>query len=423
MLSKLRVSGFKSLRDVTVELPSGLTVLFGPNAAGKSNLVEAIHTLSVLSYTRTLEDALGDDFPVRGKAIESFSFPPQGLPSLLKANGPGPRFVLEADLKTTTGDYRYHVEPQLTPASGRLGVADEYLARLTRDGTARRSPAIERREDQIHVRRKGQGARPWQEPVGLNHSILSDRRYSGNGYEWLDSVREELANWRTYYFDPRISMRSARPPGDVVDIGVLGQFIAPFLYKLRAEMPKHYDSVRRTLRAIVPNIEDVSVGLDEQQGTLYLTLQQDGISYSHSVVSEGTLRVLALCAIATNPWATGLIALEEPENGVHPRRLEMIAQLLVSVARQGDTQVVVTTHSPLLVSNVLRARRSANNPQEIGLFSVHYASGETSVVPFDPPGKLFEDAQIAKALSDQPDVSVIQGLMLRGLIGHRLDQR
>jgi len=57
MLRKLTVQGFKSLRDVTVEFPR-MSVLFGPNAAGKSNLLDAIQALSRIGTRRTIADAL-----------------------------------------------------------------------------------------------------------------------------------------------------------------------------------------------------------------------------------------------------------------------------------------------------------------------------------------------------------------------------
>ena len=63
MLEKLTVRNFKSLADVSVEFPR-LAVLYGPNAAGKSNLLDAIQALSRIGTQRTLADALSD--PVRG---------------------------------------------------------------------------------------------------------------------------------------------------------------------------------------------------------------------------------------------------------------------------------------------------------------------------------------------------------------------
>src|SRR3989338_11715686 len=83
MLKNLTVRGFKSLKDVTVEFPR-MAVLFGPNAAGKSNLLDAIQALSRIGTQRTLADALSE--PIRGYPIEAFSFPSGGLAELLLAS-------------------------------------------------------------------------------------------------------------------------------------------------------------------------------------------------------------------------------------------------------------------------------------------------------------------------------------------------
>lgn len=414
MLKRLTVRNFKSLSEVTVELPR-LAVLFGPNAVGKSNLLDAIQALSWMGNARTLFDALGRSFPVRGYAFEAFSFAQEGLPALLQKQSA--RFTLEADLATEKGNYRYRVEPKMDFRSGQLSVADEYLAQLSAAGTPKGTAAIERVGPNFHIRRKGKPAHPRQELVGLNHSILSDRSLGGNGYPWLEQVRSELLNWRTYYFEPRMQMRAEESPADVLDIGIHGEYIASFLYKLRAERPKNFAAVLRTLRSIVPSIETLNVELDERRGTLDLLVQQAGVEYSSRILSEGTLRVLALCTIAANPWGGSLLALEEPENGVHPRRLELIARLLFSLVederRRG--QVVVTTHSPLFVDAIMKMKRETQS-SDIGLFNVRLANQGTVVEPFDVTGSLFEDTQIAAALASQTEDGMFENLILRGLI-------
>ena len=65
-------------------------------------------------------------------------------------------------------------------------------------------------------------------------------------------------------------MREEQSPSDVFDIGIHGEYIASFLYKLRAEFPKHFDAVFRALRSIVPSIETLNVELTERRGTLEL---------------------------------------------------------------------------------------------------------------------------------------------------------
>src|SRR5262245_23204817 len=121
MLKSLHVKGFKSLTDLRVEFPE-LTVLFGPNAAGKSNLLEAVQMLSRIGTTRTLSDAFSG--PVRGYPMEAFAFPAGGLPELLRK--PEAHFSLEANLECADHLYGYRIGVQIQPNSGSLTVRDEY---------------------------------------------------------------------------------------------------------------------------------------------------------------------------------------------------------------------------------------------------------------------------------------------------------
>ena len=75
MLNRIKIKGYKSLRDVEVRLQP-LSVLFGPNAAGKSNFLDALQLLSKIVSSRTLKEAF--DPPYRGKPLESFSFGEDG---------------------------------------------------------------------------------------------------------------------------------------------------------------------------------------------------------------------------------------------------------------------------------------------------------------------------------------------------------
>jgi predicted ATPase len=409
MLKRLTVRGFKSLKDVEVKFPR-MAVLFGPNAAGKSNLLDAIQALSRIGTQRTLKDAPRE--PIRGYPIEAFSFPSAGLGELLSSSSA--KFSLEADLTREKDAYRYRIAVEITPASGALAVAGEYLTALGRDGNPEGTAAIEQVEGKLRVRRKGEAGKPRNEPLRQNYAILSDPRLGTPMYRSIERARMELSGWRTYYLDPRVTMREPRPPSDVDDIGVLGGEIAPFLYRLRAEYPKHFQAIVRTLRSLVPSVEDLTVDLDERRGTLDILVRQSGVEYSSRIVSEGTLRVLALCAIAVNPWGGSLLAFEEPENGVHPRRIELIAQLLLSLALEQGRQVVVTTHSPLFCDAVLKGARA--RPDDVGLFNVRRDGQATVVEPFAITGPLFKDHEIAAALTSRTEDGLFESLLLRGML-------
>ncbi len=175
-----------------------------------------------------------------------------------------------------------------------------------------------------------------------------------------------------------------------------------------------FAAVKRTLRTLVPSVQDLAVDLDKRRGTLDIQLSQYGIQLSSRIISEGTLRVLALCAIAANPWTGSLIAFEEPENGVHPRRLELIAQLLTALAMDQGRQIIVTTHSALFCDAILK--EAHRYPDEIALLNVRRGANGTEVHPFDVRGHVLTDRAITQALAAPAEDGMFESLMLRGLL-------
>ena len=222
MLTRIRVKDYKPLRNLSVELKP-LTLLFGPNAAGKSNLLDAVQLLSRLATSRTLKEAF--DPPCRGKPLESFTMGPDGIKGLREQERVA--FSIEADLHISdaiakaidrevmemrqpagagnSGDapprvrerrLRYRLEVEMLPSSGVLRATDEYLAALTEGGEpdGRRKPLIERQGKQVFLRREGQG-RPMQYHRYLDRAILSMPHYAPH-YPHLTAARRELDELR-----------------------------------------------------------------------------------------------------------------------------------------------------------------------------------------------------------------------------------
>lgn len=418
MLRRIHIRGFKSLFDVEVEL-APLVVVLGPNAAGKSNFLEAVSLLSRLVTEKTLADAF--EPPLRGYPVEAFSLPEEGLSELLSRKRA--ELAIEADVELPSASriagLRYRTAVQIDPQTGVLGVRDEYLARLNRDGSIKSMKArVELDGDHLVVRRLGEAGQPHREPLGLNHTLASNLQLSGaKRYPDFDRLRAELGRWHTYYLDPRVSMREPQPPREVSDIGPRGEWIAPFLHRLKEseEHRKHFAAVRRALHSAIPSVEGLDVELDKSHGTLDIQVSQDGTPYSSRVISEGTLRVLALCAIGANPTPSSLVAFEEPENGVHPRRIEVVADLLTAMARPEATQVIVTTHSPTLIGAMLE--KSRENPRLVRLLRCTQEGRETRLAPFDTAGPVFDDSEIRSALTGSEDRAILEALLLRGWLG------
>src|SRR5258708_6976320 len=169
MIRRIHIQRYKSLRNVDVKLQP-LSVLFGPNAAGKSNFIDALQLLSRIAGSRTLKEAF--EPPYRGKPMESFSFDETGLEGLLRKSSAS--FIFEVDielspvvieainkeiLETKSGQVadgngvttkhrsfihhqqlRYRIEIEISPRSGVLHVADEYVVALGSDGLPKSRP-------------------------------------------------------------------------------------------------------------------------------------------------------------------------------------------------------------------------------------------------------------------------------------------
>lgn len=372
MIRRLRVQGYKSLVDVDVDVDlAPLTVVFGPNAAGKSNLLDAVNLLARMVTSENLEEAFAGH---RGSPLEAFTFATGGLSELLERERA--RFTMEADIDVspevgetvraetakareglsdgrprrllTNRRLRYRITVEVLTDSGHLRVMDERLEALKKDGTLdqSRKPFIGRegKEQRIRLRREGQ-AHPIYEDLGQDRPVASKRLYPPH-YPHAYAFHEELSRWRNYFLEPA-AMRAETPLKEVLVLPATGADLAAFYNTLRTTKPKQLGSFERTLSMVVSTAEGVRVEPDKS-GLLRLEVDEAGVPMSARVVSEGTLRILGLLAI-TNPLEPlSVVGYEEPENGVHGDRLSMVGRVLLAAAERGPTQYLVNTHSPVL---------------------------------------------------------------------------
>ncbi|GIL05456.1 MAG: DNA recombination protein RecF [Betaproteobacteria bacterium] len=427
MIRRVRIRGYKSLRDVAVELRP-LSVLFGPNAAGKSNFLDALQLLSQMVTSRTLKDAF--EPPYRGTPLESFSFGAEGIAGALKKEKLDFEMEVDVELSPRTverveqqiaemrsgngGDgkrtgavkeklLRYRLRVEILPRSGILRVADESLAALREDGQvkASRNAFLERQGQRLHLRLEGQ-AHPTYHELGLDHTLVSRPLYPPH-YPHITAFRQELDDWSFFYFEPRERMRAVNPVKEVRHIGLMGEELAAFLNTLRAVDPRQFTAIEKALRTLVPRVEGIDVA-PNAIGEVELKLQEDGISVPARLVSEGTLRMLGLLAVASSKEPSTLIAFEEPENGIHPRRIRLLAEFLKTRAASGNTQFVVTTHSPLLPDLL---------PPE-SLYVCRRRDTGTAVEHFDDIGPVFRRERIDRALDEDEEPEPVSARMIRG---------
>ncbi len=432
MLKRIQIRGYKSLEDVDVCL-SQLVVLFGPNAAGKSNLLDALQLLSKLATSRMLKEAF--EPPYRGKPLESFTIGQKGIKGLLEQERLS--FSIEADLSLSDAvvesvdrqiremrrpngevgskerskmparvrerDLRYRIEVEMLPRSGILRVADEYLTALNSKGepTGKRKPFLERQNERIHLRHEGQ-AHPTYFERYLDRSILSMPHYPPH-YPHLAAVRRELESWLFFYFEPRERMRAVNPVKEVRHIGLMGEELAAFLNTMKATDPKQFRGVEKALHALMPSIDGIEVEVSDL-GEVELRLREGGVAIPARVLSEGTLRMLGLMALTGVDEAPALVGFEEPENGVHPGRIQLIAELLKTQETLKRTQYVITTHSPILPDFLAAS----------SLFVMNRINRKTQIDSFSTWGPLGRRSDIDQALSDKPEGLPVSERILRG---------
>ena len=214
MIRKFRVTNYKSLKAVAVVLPN-LVVVFGPNAAGKSNLFDALNLFSRLVTKKNLKEAFEGH---RGVPLEAVHYAKGGIASLNEQEYHIISFSADVELsdavirkvearvrelrrgiddnETTaskkgviTHKYlRYEVELQVSSRSGQVRVVNERLAALKRNGEEKsRTSFIEKSETKISLRMEGQ-AHPTFHDVGLDYTVASTPLYAPH-YPHITALR------------------------------------------------------------------------------------------------------------------------------------------------------------------------------------------------------------------------------------------
>lgn len=185
-------------------------------------------------------------------------------------------------------------------------------------------------------------------------------------------------------------MRREVPPGEVFNLRRDGANLAAFFKTLQTYNSRQFDALKRSLDMLLPGMGDLRLET-LPEGLLQLRINEEGTSFPARLISEGTLRILGLLAI-TNPMASStVVGYEEPENGVHPRRLKMIAELLSNAASE-RMQILVNTHSPILPEYF----------EDESLVICRRRGRHTEFQPFTSMGPLMRRQDIEDAFEETP---------------------
>ncbi len=315
LLNKVSISGFKSIRALKDLDLKSLNIIVGANGAGKSNFVSFFRMLRAMSW-----EGLAN-FVTENGGADGFFF-----------DGPKKTPQIEAHLKFGQNEYKFTLAPT---ASAQLMVKQEHTL-YNGDGswTYQGGGGHESQLKQWKEKKPKWGAHP--------------------GPEFY--VYEAISSWLVYHFHDTSMTSPMRRDHSVRDWRELNQDasnIAAFLLQLRKMYNEAYEKIRETIQLIAPFFDDFLLEPEKRGGNEVVRLEwrQKGSSYPFQPwqLSDGTIRFICLTTALLQPNPPSIVIIDEPELGLHPFALDVLAGLFRDTSIR--TQVIVSTQSAALLNH------------------------------------------------------------------------
>ncbi|MEM0995976.1 MAG: ATP-binding protein [Bacteroidota bacterium] len=369
------------------------TVIAGANASGKSNLLDALQLLSDLSHN----DLKNSFTKQRGEAIELFTQYGENdfaremtfEVDMLIDKSVKDAWGGAATLKYTRLCYRLVIVRRSNEKGiDELFVKDELLKPIRHKEDQWVEKQLPRGEVRYHWRPKvsGRRSKPYIHTELCNGvptiKLPQDGRQGGKEtpgdaatrtvLSGIDDVnfphalaaREEMKQWQFLQLNPDDLRQPTKKQIGMSDIiSQSGENLAAALYRIHTEDEFALKDISRRLNNIFSHLLEIQVTDDRANNQYLITVvSEDRKTFSSRVLSEGTLRLIALCIFLFDNSHDGLLCYEEPENGIHPFRIKALAELLkdlgvdFSQTTMPLRQIIVNTHSSVLVGEIFKWR-------------------------------------------------------------------
>ena len=332
LIKHLKASGLLSFGPKGIDMPlEKLNVLIGPNGSGKSNLLEVLALLQ--AAPTNLPEPVKEMGGVREWLWKGSAKTREARIEAVVEN-PGRQPIRHAMSIADHGGRFEVVDESIENEHPYRGMTDAYFFYQFRRG----NPVL---KDLANHERSLK-----RENVKPDQSILSQvrdpERYPA--LTWLQEQYEQMRLYRYWCFGPTAPMRreqSTHGRSDFLADG--GENLPLVLSKIR---PRVKSDLLASLSKLYEGVEDIQLTIDGGNVLLFLA-ETGGREIPATRLSDGTLRYLCLLSILLHPEPPSLVAIEEPELGLHPDIIPHIAELMVRASER--TQLVVTTHSRTLV--------------------------------------------------------------------------
>ena len=354
-IRELRVSGYRSVRDVTLELEP-VNIIVGPNGSGKTNLYRAMYLLFAAARGRFARSIVDEG----------------GMPSALWAGrrGSGP---VRMTLGATIEEVEYTLVCGLPPPASAAFALDPQLKEETIRflGGAKPMTLLERGISSVMARDADGRRLSYPMSLDSSESVLAQLR-EPHRFPQLSLLRQEILNWRFYHHFDTSVQSPLRSPQVITWTPILdhdGRDLASAVATL-CHLGNGPD-VAEELEKAFPGAT-LAEEAEGNRSSVGLKMPNFQRAFTAHELSDGTLRYLCLLAALLSPRPPTFMALNEPETSLHPDLLEPLGGLIARAAR--DTQLLVTTHSEALAAHI--AAHTGALPVQL-----RNVNGETRIAP------------------------------------------
>jgi predicted ATPase len=310
-LDQIKIQGYKSIKEADIEL-NNLNVLIGANGAGKTNFI------SLFKLLNNMIDGNLQKHITQGGGAENFLF-----------FGSKTTDYMELYLKFGSNGYK----------------AQFYQDNANRLIFAKETCSFQGTEHPT----------PYQDIIGKNHpetallEIIKKPKMTIG-----DHVVKNLKRWKYYHFHDTSDSAKVKKTCQINDNMYLrtdASNLAAFLYLLKIKHGDNYDAIRNTVKLVAPFFDDFILRPNPlNEDTIRLEWKEKGSDFPFLAhhFSDGTLRFMCLATVLLQPELPSTIIIDEPELGLHPYAIKVLASLMKSASMK--TQIIVSTQSVPLVN-------------------------------------------------------------------------
>ena len=404
MLASFTVEGFKSYESPATLKFAPLTILIGANASGKSNVVEALRLLSWIAQGNKLSaishTVQGDGQAIRGK-VEDLAYGNRRW-FRMACGTTHPQWGAYSIRLMRRGDDELHITGETL--TGEDQTAPLFQVAKAVDANERTGNIRVAYNNFASAGRKPQVA--CNDQMSVLVQLQSSARFADGhrrSQRIIPAVAGEYLSWMSnvVFLDPRPSLMRGygfKTDGQLESSGGNLSGVLHRLCSKPARKARLLNLVRALPEQDIEDIDFIETPRNEAMVRLAETFGGRRTAYDATLLSDGTLRVLAIGAALLSARRGGLVVIEEIDNGVHPSRAALLLEHISDIAKRRDLRVLISSHDPALLD--------ATPNEAVGDVAFCYRDGETG----------------ASRLTRLADIPRYPGLVARAPLGRLMTQ-